>query len=79
MIDEEEILERIVSFYPKKKEQISSLYKENKNFCEICEVFLTCYDSLNEIKSKKNIKLKKEIMDLEIALRELNRELLSRL
>ena len=78
MLEENKILEIILSDFPNCKKEIEILFDESSNFIEICEDYILCKNSIEDMEAQNNKNLEKEIYDLRLLLSELKIELLSK-
>ncbi|MCU4174388.1 hypothetical protein [Carboxylicivirga sp. N1Y90] len=78
MLEENKILEIILSDFPNCKKEIEILFDESSNFIEICEDYILCKNSIEDMEAQNNKNLEKEIYDLRLLLSELKMELLSK-
>ena len=78
MLEENKILEIILSDFPNCKKEIEILFDESSNFIEICEDYILCKNSIEDMEAQNNKNLEKEIYDLRLLLSEIKMELLSK-
>lgn len=79
MKNETDILNLVVSEFPKKKKEITALYFQSTSFIEICEDYILCQNSIRKIEANDNSAINKNLMELKLALSELKEELLLRI
>ena len=65
---ENNILEVILSDFPDSKKEISILFDESSNFIEICEDYVLCKNSIENMEAKADKKIEKDITTLKITL-----------
>ena len=74
-----EILKVIVSEFPGLNRKISALYQESSSFLEICEDYVLCLRSINNLAAKNYPGDEEELNELKEAMKELREELLGRI
>lgn len=79
MTKEDEMLEYILTDFPDKRKEITTLLDQSSNFIEICEDYALCKKSITCFELKKDVALIHQIRNLKLALKTLKKELLSAL
>lgn len=79
MENETEILEQVLSEFPNKKKEISTLYLQSSSFIEICEDYVVCRNSIQQLEVEEDSINNKNLHHLKLALAELKEELLSKI
>ena len=77
MTKSDKLLDRIVLEFPENKTEITLLYNKSIDFIEVCEDYLVCMNSINELKKMAKTTNVKKLNDLEEVSIELREELLA--
>ena len=72
-----DLLDMIILEFPENKKEITRLYKNCIDFIEICEDYMVCMNSIQELKKMKKTTNVQKLTDLETVSLELREELLS--
>ena len=77
MTNADNLLDRIVLEFPENKREITTLYNKSLDFIEICEDYMVCMNSIQDLKKMEKLTNEKKMDDLKAVSIELREELLS--
>ena len=77
MTNADNLLDRIVLEFPENKREITTLYNKSLVFIEICEDYMVCMNSIQDLKKMEKLTNEKKMDDLKAVSIELREELLS--